>query len=494
MVMSPTVYANESEAILDSLAQYISKERLEELAKKHSLVKRKRVFDTTNKIKFLFASSQGEYYSYSDSVAYIKQCSGKSISPQAISKVFDENTANFSEDLVKSILKCFVIKAIPCKLFSPFNGIYIQDSTSFQLPKKLAAHYKGCKGDDTGSTAKVQLCYEQMSGKIDLLELTDSSKSDAKYACPIDIKQGALYLRDLGYWGAAGLAAISKAGAYFISRLHSNVNLYKGKEKTAEKIDIAQVINDFMADEKGGERLDLEVFVGKSRLAVRMLICRMPEGTSEKRTQRRTKKHGKKAISSRQSAMQRVNIFVTNIPTEMANSEWIDFAYRLRWSIEIVFKIWKSCFDLAKLPQQMNVHRFRTCFWLKMVHILVTHQMTEMAVGQSVVDAAVSKKARNSELAIKTKETGKKAKSNTKTKQKCLFVFSRRKCTELIQSFFETQKSLIDFFSLSSKMRYNETKKLFEVLQIAASIRGTSKNKSSTQKHQNRLNISPQIA
>ena len=48
-------------------------------------------------------------------------------------------------------------------------------------------------------------------------------------------------------------------------------------------------------------------------------------------------------------------IFITNIPKEMLNSQQIIEVYRLRWRIEIIFKVWKSKFDFQKMFEKISM-------------------------------------------------------------------------------------------------------------------------------------------
>lgn len=239
--MSPTVYANECEAFYKQLTQCISEEKLIALAQEHKLVKRKRKLSIPEKINFLFAASERQIYSYKECAQHVYTQTGQHITPQGIKKMYSAQTAKFAEDTAKAVLAVCMQHPIQRICNSHFTEIYLQDSTAFQLPKELASKFKGYGGDDTGSVAKIQFAYDCLSDKIKFMELGDVNKSDAQYACPKNILKSGLYIRDLGYWKLQALEEIHKAGAYFISRLHDQIKLYKSEEKKSEEIDIEVV-------------------------------------------------------------------------------------------------------------------------------------------------------------------------------------------------------------------------------------------------------------
>ena len=45
----------------------------------------------------------------------------------------------------------------------------------------------------------------------------------------------------------------------------------------------------------------------------------------------------------------RFNLFISNIPLKMIDGEAIAKIYKIRWQIELVFKIWKSIFGLDNI-------------------------------------------------------------------------------------------------------------------------------------------------
>jgi len=52
-----------------------------------------------------------------------------------------------------------------------------------------------------------------------------------------------------------------------------------------------------------------------------------------------------------------VNAYITNADQDILPTDLIRSIYSLRWQIEIIFKTWKSTFNLDKV-KQMKIQRF----------------------------------------------------------------------------------------------------------------------------------------
>jgi hypothetical protein len=93
------------------------------------------------------------------------------------------------------------------------------------------------------------------------------------------------------------------------------------------------------------KRLELNVWVGiQKRLACRLLAIRLsPEIVEEKRRQLRDKARRKgRPVSATSLAWLEWSVFITNVPLEWLTLEQVSLIYRLRWQIELLFKLWKS--------------------------------------------------------------------------------------------------------------------------------------------------------
>ena len=71
------------------------------------------------------------------------------------------------------------------------------------------------------------------------------------------------------------------------------------------------------------------------------------------------------------------NIFITNASPELVKTEQIYGFYRLRWQIELLFKIWKSVFELDQVGK-MSIARFECYLYGKLIAILISGHMQSL--------------------------------------------------------------------------------------------------------------------
>lgn len=256
-----------------------------------------------------------------------------------------------------------------------FNRIRILDSSSFDLP----GSYPDYEGPN-GSGVKIQLEYELYQGKFLNLFVQDGKESDSKYAKSIqnDIQPGDLCLRDLGYFSVDNLIDIGKGKGYFLSRLKNNMNLYRQNESGDwVKIDLEKETKAL----KRGEVMELHniriSYWVKDPLIARVVIARLTEEQEAKRQSylNKKKKKGKSTLSAQKNIS--VNIYVTNIPQDKVKKEEIHPLYSLRWKIEILFKTWKSLFEIHQVKkvkqERFECHLYGTLIRLLLCSTLAFH-------------------------------------------------------------------------------------------------------------------------
>src|SRR5262249_32319015 len=133
------------------------------------------------------------------------------------------------------------------------------------------------------------------------------------------------------------------------------------------------------------DRVDVPALIGgEEPLSCRLLAVRCPEEVRQQRLRKleeRARDKGR-AVSERQRRMCGWTVLVTNLPAGplAIGGAWV--LYRLRWQIELLFKLWKShgrlnrslgqrgervlCEVLAKLLAMLVQHWviLTTCSWL----------------------------------------------------------------------------------------------------------------------------------
>lgn len=233
-----------------------------------------------------------------------------------------------------------------------FNAIYLLDSTQVALPDTMSALFPGAGGNGPAASVKIQLSYEYLRGELSALRLTAGTEADQN--CPLHLQQahpGSLHLFDLGYFKQQVFAELDHKGAYFISRFEHQTALF-----TDEAEPIRLKLLDYLEQVKG-DRHETRLLIGRLvHLPVRILFQRLPASVVEERRRKATDrlKHQGKHPSETYLKLLEWQYFITNIPTQWLPFDQILLLYRVRWQIELVFKLWKSQANLDGLGNWRN--------------------------------------------------------------------------------------------------------------------------------------------
>jgi IS4 transposase len=70
-------------------------------------------------------------------------------------------------------------------------------------------------------------------------------------------------------------------------------------------------------------------------------------------------------------------MYITNTEKAKISAEAIRNIYRLRWQVELVFKTWKSTYNIDK-THKMKYERWMTLFYAKMLAMLIHWQICHL--------------------------------------------------------------------------------------------------------------------
>jgi IS4 transposase len=150
-----------------------------------------------------------------------------------------------------------------------------------------------------------------------------------------------LVLYDLGYFDLERFADWNRRGVRWISRGLSHLTFtLDGRSRD---------LIDWLAAQRG-RRIDRAVLIGAKRLPCRLIAIRVPKAVAKRRRQAAIKKAAKKKgrrPSRHHLASCAWVIYLTNCPASQLASHEVEVLYRLRWQIELLFKLWKSHHHLA---------------------------------------------------------------------------------------------------------------------------------------------------
>lgn len=380
---SSTVYSEYCNKYLQKIIAKLSTANIAELAKKHKIIKRTRILDLNTMLELcIYGASDMDKLNLIDYACFIEEKTSKSICKQSVNQRFTKNTVAFAKDLFESVLShhCnmptlhkFDEKS-ENKLAPKFKKVVIIDSTGFELRGKFSDQFKGPNGSDCGSMLKIQYAFDLLSGSPSLFEITNGITPDSKYSSPKNIEKDTLYIQDLGYYSMTAFQKIQEGGGYFISKYNPCTNLYPDKNTTTEAINYEAIVAFTLAFQNAF--IPKFCYLGaENRVPIRLVMLPLPEHIGQQRIDRFEKRRKKSTPACPKSlANCKVLTYITNVPEDILSDEQIAASYRLRWSIEIIFKSWKSIFNLEKL-KDMSFHRFFTLFYFKLILFLIDFQV-----------------------------------------------------------------------------------------------------------------------
>lgn len=267
------------------------------------------------------------------------------ISKQGMDKRFNEQALGFLKLLIEKQLSVEIGQQIEAGWLSLFNRVVIKDATRFELPEKYKDQLPGPGGAASKAGACLQFEYDLKSGRIIDLNLTAANRPDVRDAVQVLDKVACndLIIRDLGYFAFNSFLNISSKGGFFVSRVRANVIVYEMKDGKMQQLDF-KVLYERMRKQQLS-RIEKNVFIGNTpKIPVRMIIDLLPDDVYEERIRKTNISHKSKGYNSSEKFKlnSRFNLIITNVPQTVLPMNVVPALYRIRWQIELIFKIWKS--------------------------------------------------------------------------------------------------------------------------------------------------------
>lgn len=295
------------------------------------------------------------------------------VSKQGIDKKFNEHALLFLRNLVEKQLSVELDLQIDAGWLSSFNRVTIKDGTRFNLPEEYKNYFPGSGGSGSNAGACLQFEFDLKSGHVTDLDLTASIRPDVKDAVEVldNVSKGDLVIRDLGYYAFESFFNISKNGAFFISRLRPKTNVFEMKREHYNKLDFKAIYNKM---KKGKlSRIYKDVFIGsEEKIPVRLVIELIPDDVYEERMRKVNKYNKKKGYQTSEDHkfLAHFNLFITNVEKDVLPDLVISSLYRMRWQIELIFKIWKSVFGIHHTCK-MKYQRWVCLLYFKLLIMIV---------------------------------------------------------------------------------------------------------------------------
>lgn len=296
---------------------------------------------------------------------------GVAISPQGLDERINERAVKMLQDLFAQAIQLFQSQTkLAGASLTQFSSIHILDSSIITLPAPMQTVFAGCKAVGGVAALKIQLSFEYLRGQLSAVQVEAGRCPDQK--CRLQLDQAAannLHLFDLGYFTVAVFAALDQAKAFFISRFQTQTALY-ALDGSSGKIELAQILA-----QQTDALYEQDYLMGLThRLKVRLIAQRLPESVTAERRRKTLAKMRKKGrtASAAHLALLPWNIFVTNVPAARLTALQVMAFYRLRWQIELVFKLWKSCAQLDQVGT-WRTERVLCVLYAKLIGLVIFH-------------------------------------------------------------------------------------------------------------------------
>jgi hypothetical protein len=271
---------------------------------------------------------------------------GVDVSHNAFEQRFNPRAADFLASLFAAAFnRCFSARPALLPALRRFNGVFLRDASSIRLPDHLAELFPGRKGRGGKPSAALKLVLEMELGtglftEAEVLAGLDNEKTALVAAKPLP--PGALLLEDMGFLCADRLHEYMQQGVYFLTRVPAWTAFFvkKARGKGYERLDVVKWLR-----RAKGWHLERPVYVfHKEKLALRLLAVRVPEEVAEQRRQRvreDARRRGRRP-GAKKLELCEWNVLVTNAPPEMLSASEGWELRRVRWQIELVFRVFKS--------------------------------------------------------------------------------------------------------------------------------------------------------
>lgn len=369
--MKSNIKKLDTTGISEKMVHFFSNKRVEETARQTGFVRRK---SEITGVRFLKAVVMGFLEKPGSSLNELAQSFldlGVEVTAQGIDERINVFSVAFLQAIFRQALALFKNKGrLPLSVLQQFSAINIVDSSTKSLPENMADEYPGCGRVGAQAALKIQLVFDFLHGNLKQVAVETGIDSDQGYREYLkEVEGGSLTIVDLGYFCLDAFRAIVNKSAYFLSRYFYPTALL---DEAGKRIDLEALLR-IPAD----DRKEVAVQLGcraQHQIPCRLIILRNPAAVTEKR-RRTAKEHAKKrgtTLSQTYLFMLGWTLFVTNAPETLISLKQVYDFYRIRWQIELIFKLWKGSCGLNQILAWRR-ERILTELYAKLIGIVIVH-------------------------------------------------------------------------------------------------------------------------
>lgn len=305
-------------------------------------------------------------------------CPRVRITAQGLHARANEQAQAYLQAMVqKSVCELKHRQPMVMQIFERFSEVNIRDSSQIALPEGMRKDFRGPGGTANRAAMKVQLVYQFLTGAYHTLALTPAVHPDQKYAVEQwdHIEAGSLNLDDLGYFSLGYLKAIEQKQAYFCSRLQSQTGVFERTNGACgAPLDLVDLLG------KAPKRaFEIAACIGAQmdkQVSSRIVFIPLDASTVNRRRRRARRQAQQKGRtpSRRHLAWLEWAVFTTNAPRERFATAEVALVYGLRWQIELLFKLWKSHYQVderrAEKPETVLIRLYAKLIGLILFNLM----------------------------------------------------------------------------------------------------------------------------
>jgi Transposase DDE domain len=295
----------------------------------------------------------------------------ESITPQGLDQRFGPaGAARLAERLETTGAPVITAAPVASGVLARFPAVDVVDSTTVALPDALATLWPGGGGRvPQGSQAalKLTLRLDMVRGGLDGPRRRAGRAQDKGSPLTTAARPGgALRIAAQGFWSLDVLTQIAAAGSAFLRRLHCQTTVCLDGQTLA----LAPWLR-----AQGGHALDVPLTLGKrAPRPVRLRAVRVPQAVAERRRAARYAAAQREGATprARRLALTDWPLLVTNVPAAHRSLREALVLARVRWQIELLFKLWKSGGQLASF-RSANPWRVLCEVYAKLSALVLQH-------------------------------------------------------------------------------------------------------------------------
>lgn len=358
---------------LSRILQRLLIEDANRIGRESGFIQRQRKLSGASFVQSLIFGWQANPQASLEELCQSARVCGVEISPQGLQERLNSPQANrfLHQLLLQGVSYLVQGHCQRDDLLASFAGVYIQDSSRIDLPAGLHTLWQGNSAGQ--ATLKLHAVLDYQHGQFDLT-LTSGRAHD----CPlqtVDLPTGSLRLADLGYFKVKVFEQLDRRGVWWVSRLPARAGIWENEQ-------VMHVLTWLNQQQCG--HIDQLVELTAQRLPCRLLAIRVPPQVAEERRKRvreAAKARKKSQLKPETLALCDWTILVTNLPPEAFTLEDIVCLQRLRWQIELLFKLWKTDLAIDEWRSQQP-HQILTEVYAKLLLALVQHWLLLLGCWQ----------------------------------------------------------------------------------------------------------------